>query len=148
MLVGHSLGGLLVCLYAARYLEEVAGLVLVDSAHEQQYLRAPREIQELVPQVEEQGRQQFEGLKALIASGSLDPAVLPIPSQLPAVAAEIFWALVAASPKHVETFRAEQQAVGPSRPSWPPLGSPAWAMFSWSCSAMASPWRCRVWPMR
>jgi pimeloyl-ACP methyl ester carboxylesterase len=45
----------------------VAGLVLVDAAHEDQYRRAPREIQER--------------------------------------------ALVAASPKHVETFIAEQQAI-------------------------------------
>jgi pimeloyl-ACP methyl ester carboxylesterase len=111
VLVGHSLGGLLVRLYAARYPQEVAGLVLVDSAHEQQYARAPTEIRELIPQVEDQGRQQFEGVKALIASGSLDPAMLPVPPQLPPAAAEIFRALVAASPKHVETYIAEQQAV-------------------------------------
>jgi pimeloyl-ACP methyl ester carboxylesterase len=112
VLVGHSFGGLLVRLYAARYPQEVAGLVLVDSAHEEQDLRAPREIRELLPRFEEHARQQVEGLKALIASGSLDPAMLPIPPQLPAVAANTFWALVAASPKHVETFMAEQQAVG------------------------------------
>jgi pimeloyl-ACP methyl ester carboxylesterase len=112
VLVGHSLGGLLVRLYAARYPQEVAGLVLVDSAHEQQYQRAPTEIRELLPQVEEQARHQFEGLKALIASGSLDAALLPIPPGLPEAAADTFRALVAASPNHVETLLAEQQAVG------------------------------------
>ena len=112
VLVGHSFGGLLVRLYAARHPQGVAGLVLVDSAHEQQYRRAPTEIQELLPQFEEQARQQFQGLKALIASGSLDPAMLPIPPQLPTAAADTFRALVAASPKHVETLMAEQQAVG------------------------------------
>jgi pimeloyl-ACP methyl ester carboxylesterase len=111
VLVGHSFGGLLVQLYAARYPQEVAGLVLVDSAHEQQYRRAPREIRELVPQLEEQARQQFEALKALIVSGSVDAGMLPVPPGLPASAAETFRALVAASPKHVETFIAEQQAV-------------------------------------
>jgi pimeloyl-ACP methyl ester carboxylesterase len=111
VLVGHSLGGLLVRLYAARYPQEVAGLVLVDSAHEQQYLRAPKEIRELVPQFEEQGRQQLEGLKALIISGSLDVGMLPIPPGLPPAAADTFRALAAASPKHVETLIAEQQAV-------------------------------------
>jgi pimeloyl-ACP methyl ester carboxylesterase len=111
VLVGHSFGGLLVRLYAARHPQEVAGLVLVDSAHEEQYRRGPTEIRELVPQLEEQGRQQFEGLKALIVSGSLDPATLPVPPGLPEAAAETFRALVAASPKHVETFIAEQQAV-------------------------------------
>ena len=36
MLVGHSLGGLYVRLYAGRYPDEVAGLVLVDPSHEDQ----------------------------------------------------------------------------------------------------------------
>jgi pimeloyl-ACP methyl ester carboxylesterase len=112
VLVGHSFGGLLVRLYAARYPQEVAGLVLVDSAHEDQYRRAPREIQELVPQFEEQARQQYESLKALIVSGSLDVAMLPVPPQLPAAAADTFRALVAAGPNHVEALIAEQQAVG------------------------------------
>ena len=112
VLVGHSFGGLLVRLYAARYPQEVAGLVLVDSAHEDQYRRAPREIQELVPQVQEQARQQYEGLKVLIVSGSLDVAMLPVPLQLPAAAADTFRALVAAGPNHVEALIAEQQAVG------------------------------------
>ncbi len=39
VLVGHSLGGLLVRLYAARYPEQVAGLVLVDSSHPDQHRR-------------------------------------------------------------------------------------------------------------
>jgi pimeloyl-ACP methyl ester carboxylesterase len=111
VLVGHSFGGFLVRLYAARYPQEVAGLVLVDSAHEDQYRRAPCEIRELVPQFAEQTRQQLQGLNALIASGSLDPAVLPVPPQLPGPAADTFRALVAASPKHVDTFIAEQGAV-------------------------------------
>jgi pimeloyl-ACP methyl ester carboxylesterase len=37
VLVGHSVGGLLVRLYAGRYPEEVAGLVLVDSSHPDQW---------------------------------------------------------------------------------------------------------------
>jgi pimeloyl-ACP methyl ester carboxylesterase len=102
VLVGHSFGGL-VRLYAARHPQEVAGLVLVDSAHEDQYRRAPSEIRELLPQLEEQTRQQFQGLKALIVSGSLDAGMLPVPPGLPAAAAETFRALVAAGPKHVET---------------------------------------------
>lgn len=36
VLVGHSLGGLYVQLYARRYPQEVAGLVLVDSTHPEQ----------------------------------------------------------------------------------------------------------------
>lgn len=37
VLVGHSLGGLLVRLFADRYRSEVAGVVLVDSMHEDQF---------------------------------------------------------------------------------------------------------------
>lgn len=38
--VGHSLGGVNVQLYASQYPDEVAGLVLVDSSHENQFLRS------------------------------------------------------------------------------------------------------------
>jgi pimeloyl-ACP methyl ester carboxylesterase len=41
VLVGASLGGCNVRLYAFRYPEEVAGIVLVDPAHEDQFLRSP-----------------------------------------------------------------------------------------------------------
>lgn len=37
ILVGHSFGGLLMRLYAHRYPDEVAGLLLVDSMHEDQF---------------------------------------------------------------------------------------------------------------
>jgi len=37
ILVGHSLGGLLMRVFAHRYPDEVAGLVLVDSMHEDQF---------------------------------------------------------------------------------------------------------------
>lgn len=36
VLVGHSLGGVYVRSYAARHMEQVAGMVLVDSSHEEQ----------------------------------------------------------------------------------------------------------------
>lgn len=36
VLVGHSLGGLYVRAYAARHMEQIAGMVLVDSSHEAQ----------------------------------------------------------------------------------------------------------------
>ena len=39
VLVGHSLGGIIVRLYAATYPDEVAGLVLVDASHEEQTAR-------------------------------------------------------------------------------------------------------------
>ena len=39
VLVGHSVGGLFVRLFASRYPDEVAGLVLVDASHEEQDVR-------------------------------------------------------------------------------------------------------------
>lgn len=41
VVVGHSFGGLLARNFAGRYLDEVAGLVLVDSSHERQYDMIP-----------------------------------------------------------------------------------------------------------
>ena len=41
VLVGHSFGGISVRLYAKQYPEQVAGLVLVDSSHEEQNDRLP-----------------------------------------------------------------------------------------------------------
>lgn len=41
LLVGHSLGGMNLRLFAAHYPQEVAGLVLVDSAHEEIITRLP-----------------------------------------------------------------------------------------------------------
>jgi pimeloyl-ACP methyl ester carboxylesterase len=41
VLVGHSYGGVYARMYAARYSEEVAGVVLVDSSHPEQFTRSP-----------------------------------------------------------------------------------------------------------
>ncbi len=43
ILVGHSFGGLNSQLYASKYPDEVAGIVLVDSAHEDQLQRLPQD---------------------------------------------------------------------------------------------------------
>jgi len=53
VLVGHSLGGINVRLYASMYPQAVAGMVLVDSAHEEQFARMnaliPEEIKKQFP---------------------------------------------------------------------------------------------------
>ena len=41
VLVGHSLGGMLVRVYAHNYPDEVVGMVLVDSVHDEQVTRLP-----------------------------------------------------------------------------------------------------------
>lgn len=48
ILVGHSLGGLTMQLFADRYPDLVAGAVLVDSAHEEMYQRLPRRFQRML----------------------------------------------------------------------------------------------------
>ncbi|MGH9791386.1 MAG: alpha/beta fold hydrolase, partial [Candidatus Acidiferrales bacterium] len=48
VLVGHSLGGYNVRIYHAEYPEEVAAMVLLDSAHEEQWQRLPPEVRQLV----------------------------------------------------------------------------------------------------
>jgi thioesterase domain-containing protein len=65
VLVGHSQGGLFVRVYTARYPREVVGLVLVDSAHEEQFWRvasiSPEWAQRIAGQfsAEEMRRQGF-----------------------------------------------------------------------------------------
>jgi pimeloyl-ACP methyl ester carboxylesterase len=53
VLVGHSLGGINVRMYASMYPKEVVGMVLVDSAHEEQFAKmnvlVPEEIRKQLP---------------------------------------------------------------------------------------------------
>ena len=48
ILVGHSLGGVVARQFAAKYPNEVAGLVMVDSAHEQQVKHFPEALVKMV----------------------------------------------------------------------------------------------------
>ncbi|MFO7960306.1 MAG: alpha/beta fold hydrolase [Nitriliruptoraceae bacterium] len=54
VLVGHSLGGGYVRVFAARYPDEVAGLVLLDPVHEDQLARQPTEATEQLEQAQQQ----------------------------------------------------------------------------------------------
>lgn len=46
ILVGHSFGGLNMRMFASKYPEEVSGLVLVDSIHEDFYVRMPNAVEQ------------------------------------------------------------------------------------------------------
>ena len=48
LLVGHSFGGYDARIFAARYPDEVAGMVLVEAAHEEQWTRLPPEVKKLL----------------------------------------------------------------------------------------------------
>jgi pimeloyl-ACP methyl ester carboxylesterase len=54
LLVGHSLGGGYVRVFAARHRDEVAGLVLLDPVHEEQLERQPAEATEQLEQAQQQ----------------------------------------------------------------------------------------------
>jgi pimeloyl-ACP methyl ester carboxylesterase len=62
VLVGHSLGGMYVRLFAARYPDDVAGLVLVDARHEAVSSRQPAAMTRLMQQVT-----RFQGLVRFLA---------------------------------------------------------------------------------
>jgi pimeloyl-ACP methyl ester carboxylesterase len=55
VLVGHSYGGLYAQMYAARYPKQVAGVVLVDSTHPEQFTRSP------------EGRAMYEQTRRMVA---------------------------------------------------------------------------------
>ena len=65
VLVGHSLGGLYVRSFTAKYPHEVAGLVLVDSSHEQMFERVREELGDAT--VREGARDERRDARALRA---------------------------------------------------------------------------------
>lgn len=105
VLVGHSLGGVIVRHYAQAYPAEVSGLVLVDSAHEQQFRRFPPGVVEATLD----GLQQLRAAEKLIALGppALVARMLPLEPRLPPAVAETDRALTAAGPRQVRAMRGE-----------------------------------------
>ncbi len=74
ILVGHSFGGITMRVFALMYPDEVTGMVLVDSAHENQIARLP-----FLQDATEQLVSQFRTLSFLSTSGlmALSPATIP-----------------------------------------------------------------------
>jgi pimeloyl-ACP methyl ester carboxylesterase len=73
VLVGASLGGFTVRVFASEYAPRVAGLVLVDASHEDQQIDVPR-VAPLMPLLASAGVLRLAGM-----SLGLDPASLPPP---------------------------------------------------------------------
>jgi pimeloyl-ACP methyl ester carboxylesterase len=74
VLVGASIGGLFVRLFASEHGDRVVGLVLVDASHEDQEMRAPR-IAPLVPLLSSTGVFRLLGVSFGGAPESLPPSV-------------------------------------------------------------------------
>jgi pimeloyl-ACP methyl ester carboxylesterase len=85
VLVSHSFGGYDVRLYASRYRREVAGIVLVDASHEDQWRRFP-------PGVAREGERMREQLLAAAERAERGQSPGPIvPNFPPVVASRAAW---------------------------------------------------------
>ena len=84
VMVGHSLSGLLVRVFTQNYPEDVVGMVLVDSTHEEQYVRltaAVPKFEELLLAANENGKKQYRFFRFLSSTGmmALIPQSIPNP---------------------------------------------------------------------
>jgi pimeloyl-ACP methyl ester carboxylesterase len=102
VLAGNSMGGLVIRRFAHRYPEDAAGLVLVDSAHEEQFQRLGVSANPLAKTL-------FRLLPAIVRTGipALFPALLPVPEGLPPEVAQAFRILATTEPLFAETAAAE-----------------------------------------
>jgi pimeloyl-ACP methyl ester carboxylesterase len=117
ILVGQSFSGLLVRLFAYKYPQEVAGLVLLDPAHEDQDLRFPEAIRTMAAQM---FPAQVEGLKQQRAAvesqgpGAV-PAMFPVPAQFPKDVADLYQSHLAPSVARLDAMIGELDALDTSR---------------------------------
>jgi hypothetical protein len=85
-------------------------MVLVDSAHEDQFLRFPEPIRSAQGLIWEQQRAMVTGLRTMIEAGPVDLAMIPVPPQLPPATADRLRALIATT-KAVDTMLAELDTI-------------------------------------
>ena len=116
VLVGHSLGGMLIRLYAHVHPDQVAGMVLVDSSHEEQLLRFPEALLRLSRRTDKLMNGILRLIQLLIASGVLAQAPKLFPRQMLIMAAEedkdTFRGVVSADTKNLAGMQ-EEIAVAP-----------------------------------
>lgn len=94
VLVGHSLGGYNVRLVAEAHPDEVAGIVLAESAHEEQWERLPEAARALVPAAAAGYRRTAGAARAgALSPESLSPCALESPEACRARAAEMLEAV-------------------------------------------------------
>jgi pimeloyl-ACP methyl ester carboxylesterase len=115
ILAGHSLGGPVVRQFAEKYPNEVAGLVMVDSAHEQQVKRFPEQLVKLVTSMMRM-MNVMAGMNKL-GLFALRPALIPLDDKgrLPSELAAQLRGVMASSEHHSEALIAETQGVYEAR---------------------------------
>lgn len=110
VLVGHSSGGTIVRMFAHRHPSDVAGLVLVDASHEDQFARAPEPIRRFQRRMSGMMRPMFVlvGLAARLGILALRPRLVPAGAAgLPPAVLDDWRASVAARPSVVATMARE-----------------------------------------
>lgn len=114
VLVGHSLGGAIVRLFLKIYFFDVSGMVLVDSAHEEQLDRLPAALRDAQERVVRSNMRQLRLAAILARFGmlALRPSVFPTRPQLSPHAAAAVRAVAVSDAKWLEAMQADQQAVG------------------------------------
>lgn len=111
ILVGHSLGGPVARQFAAKYPWEVAGLVMVDSAHEQQVKHFPKRLVEMVNSMK--AMMGVMKLMSKLGIFALKPNLISLSDngRLPLEVAAQMRVAMGASKSHVETLIAETESV-------------------------------------
>lgn len=109
VLVGHSFGGIVVRHFTQQYPDEVGGMVLVDSAHEQQFQHFPKPMVNMVKKM----LPMMKVLKLAFAIGipALRAASMALDKRVPLPIAEIDRAIRAVSAKHFATQSREFEAI-------------------------------------
>ena len=111
VLVGHSLGGVVVRQFAAKYPNEVAGLVMVDSAHEQQMKHFPEPLVKMVNSMK--GMMGIMKLMSKLDLFAIKPNLITIGDngKLSTELVTQMRGVMASSVSHAETLIAETESV-------------------------------------
>lgn len=117
VLVAHSSGSLTARLFAFLYPAEVAGMVLVDGAHEDQFQRIPAPIRDMFAPMKEAQLGQMGQLRDLVAAQGPEaaPPLFPIPDSFPAGIAAAYRRRSVADPSRIATMMAEFEGLDASQ---------------------------------
>ena len=115
ILVGHSLGGPVARQFAAKYPNEVAGLVMVDSAHEQQMKYFPEATVKMAESMK--GMMGMMKLLGTLGVFALKPGLISIGDhgKLPKDMVAQMQGVMASSDSHAEALVAESESVYAAR---------------------------------